>query len=363
MSFASQAHIRALDSKPRLALDLLPFVSVVVPCRNEERYIRNCLSSIGNNDYPKERLEVMVVDGMSSDRTRQIVKEVAAGSASMRIIDNLKYSIPAAMNLGIRNARGEVILKIDAHSTYPSDYISQCIRFLHEYDADDVGGVLRIMPGDEGAVARAIAQTLSHLFGSGNAPVKVGSKDVGWSDSAAFGCFKKKVFETVGLWNEDLAGSSDFDFNVRLRKAGGRILLVPSIQIDYFADRNLGSFWSHNFSDGVWATYVLKFRSEGWAVRHWVPLAFVSSLIGSAAIALFIPAVWWGFFTIAGVYLTANLAASLQLSHQAQSLKSTPISMMAFASRHVAHGLGALFGLFMVILPGKHWQGRRRARI
>jgi cellulose synthase/poly-beta-1,6-N-acetylglucosamine synthase-like glycosyltransferase len=229
------------------------------------------LDSFVATDYPGERLEILVVDGVSSDRTKPIITDFMWKYPFIRLIDNPKGIIPAAMNAGIRNARGQVIIKVDAHSTYPRDYVSRCVKLLDQYGADNVGGVLRILPGEETTMAKAIAFALSHPFGSGNAYIKVGSREPRWADTAAFGCYKREAFDRVGMWNEELAGSSDIDFNVRLRKAGGKILLVPEIQIHYYADPDLRSYWLHNFADGVWATYVIKFGSKAWAWRHWAP--------------------------------------------------------------------------------------------
>ncbi len=320
-----------------------------------------CLDSILANDYPKDRLEVLILDGMSEDRTRSIAEDFAKSYPFIRLVENRKRTIPAAMNTGIRHAKGEVVIKLDAHSLYAANHISACVRYQKEYGAANVGGVWRILPGAATAIAEAIVQALASSFGSGNAHVKVGAKEPRWADSAAFGCWRKNTLEKIGGWNEKLAGSSDMDLNARLKDAGGRILLVPDIQISYFADSDLRSFWLHNFADGVWATYVLKFRSKAWAWRHWVPLAFVSSLIGLATLAFFLPALWWAFLAIAGAYAMANLAASVRISVRERKPEYLPTLPLVFAVRHIAHGLGALFGLFLVLLPGKHWEGRQRA--
>ena len=340
----------------------LPFVSVIVPCRDEEKHIARCLESILANDYPKERMEILVLDGMSEDHTGAIVADYAQRYPQIRLVNNPTRTIPTAMNRGIKQAQGEVVMKVDAHSTYPEDFISNSVRFLEQYGADIVGGILNIVPGRETTVAQAIALALSHEFGSGNAYVKIGCKEPRWADSVSWGSFKKGVFERVGLWNEELAGSSDMDFNVRLKKAGGRILLVPSIVTDYCADSDLESLWRHNFADGVWATYVVKFGSKAWAWRHWIPMFFVASVAGSAVLSVFLPKFWWLFCGIAGVYILTNLAASAQIVLRERKLDFLPVLPGVFAARHVSHGLGALYGLVLVLLPGKHWKGRRSAK-
>lgn len=340
----------------------LPAVSLVIPCRNEEKHIARCLDSIFENDYPTVQLEILVVDAMSADRTRTILAEYRQKWPMIRVLDNPKRLIPIAMNIGLRHAQGRVILKIDAHSTYPKDYISKCVESLIRFHADNAGGIWRIMPGNELPTAKAIALALAHPFASGNAYVKVGAKEPRWADSAAFGCWKKEVLEKIGGWNENLAGSSDMDLNARLKEAGGRILLDPEIQINYYADANFRSYWKHNFADGVWATYVLKFRSKAWAWRHWVPMVFLLSLLGSTVLALYSPIFGKLFVAILGCYVLASLAASVQISAREKNMNYLLVLPLTFGIRHFAHGIGALYGAILLALPGEHWKGRRGAQ-
>jgi len=188
-------------------------VSIIIPCRNEEKFIARCLDSIIANDYPKDRLEALVVDGMSKDETRRIIERYTQQYPFIKLLDNSKKIIATTMNIGIKHASGEIIMKVDAHSTYPKDYISNYAQYLREYQADNIGGVLNIMPGRETTVSKTIALVLAHPFGSGNAYIKIGSKDPRWTDAAAFGYYKKEIFQKVGLFNENV-GSEDMDLNV-----------------------------------------------------------------------------------------------------------------------------------------------------
>ncbi len=317
------------------------FVSVIIPCRNEENFIRKCLDSVMAQDYPKDKLEVLVVDGMSEDKTREIVEDYSLRHPYIKLLSNPKRIPAAAFNTGVSSASGELIMLMSAHSAYTKDYISSCVRFLNEHQADNVGGILKIMPGENTTIGKAIAFALAHRFGSGNAYVKTGSKEPRWADTAAFGCYKKDVIQKIGLFNEHLAGSSDLDMNARLRAAGGKILLVPEIVINYYADRNLRAFIRHNFSDGVWATYVLKFGSKAWSWRHWIPLIFVLSAIGSAVLSVALPGFLWLFYGIIGMYALASLGASLQVALRERKLSYLAALPIVFLVRHLAHGVGA----------------------
>lgn len=347
---------------PSSRATISPFVSVIVPCRNEQRRIAECLDSILANDYPGDRMEILVLDGMSEDRTREIIKEYSERYPFVRLIDNPEKIIPAAMNTGIRNAWGDTIIKMDAHSTYQHDHIGLCVSYQEKYGAENVGGISKILPGSDSAGARAIVLGLAHRFGSGNARIKVGVNQPTWSDSVSFGCFKKELFSRIGLFNERLRRSSDMDMNMRIRAAGGKILLVPEIVVNYYADSNLKAFWRHNFADGVWATYVLKFRSKAWSWRHWVPLAFVLTLALLFTLSPLVSWFLWLGLGITGVYLLVSLLVSIEISRREKSLKLFFLLPVVFAIRHFAHGLGAVLGLALVALPGQLWKGSRGAQ-
>jgi glycosyltransferase involved in cell wall biosynthesis len=340
----------------------LPSVSIIVPCRNEERHIAKCLESILANDYPKHLMEILVLDAMSEDRTREIVAAYAGRSASVRLLDNPRRHIPVAMNAGIRAARGERILKMDAHSTYPPEYISRCVHYQDVYRAENAGGVWRMVPGADTPVARAIVAGLGHRFGSGNANVKIGVNKPTWSDTTAFGCFKRDLFERIGMYDEKLLSSSDLDLNQRIQAAGGGILIVPDVVVDYSADATFRAFRRHVFADGVWVSYVLKFKKTAWSWRHWVPAAFLVSLLASLGLAAVNPVFSWLFLIIAGTYLTASLAVTLELAVRKRDYRFAFLLPAVFAVRHFVHAAGTLFGLILVAMPGERWKGRRSAR-
>ncbi len=337
----------------------LPTVSVIIPCRNEELFIERCLDSILANHFPAERLEIIVADGMSHDRTRGILAGYVTDHSSITVVDNVAGTIPAAMNLGIKVSRGQIIMKVDGHSTYPADYIAECVRHLIGSEAEMTGGIWNIAPRRNTLMAKAIAAALSHRFGSGNAPIKTGLTKPEWSDAAAFGCWRRETLEKLGGFDERLVRSSDMDLNIRLRSQGGKILLVPQIRVTYYADADLMSFWPHNFSDGVWTTYVLKFGKHASSWRHWVPFAFVATLGVTAAGLWLHPIFGWILTAIGAAYAVISLTVSAQLALRMENWKYAVLLPIAFAARHVAHGLGAVYGLVLCALPRLSWRGRR----
>jgi hypothetical protein len=208
-------------------------------------------------------------------------------------------------------------------------------------------------------MGRAIVLGLGHHFGSGNANVKVGVSKPTWSDTAAFGCFKKELFERIGMYDEDLLSSSDLDMNQRIQCAGGRILLVPDIVIRYSADANLRAFRKHVFADGVWVSYVLKFGKRAWSWRHWVPAVFVLGLLSCVGLGVVYRLFLWLGAGVLGAYIAASLGFSLQIALRERNIRLVFSLPVVFAIRHFAHGLGTLYGLILLMLPGQHWKGRR----
>lgn len=334
----------------------LPFVSVIIPCRNEEKFIGQCLDSIIAQDYPKDQLKVLVVDGMSEDRTRGIVKEYVKRHQFIKILDNSKKITPVALNIGIKQAKGEIVMRMDAHTNYEKDYISKCIKNLKEYKADNVGGIWKIVPRDNTNVGKAIAHSLSHPFGIGNAYYRFASNEARWVDTVPFFCYKKEIFNKIGLFNENLARGQDMEFNLRLKKAGYKTLLVPEIVSYYHARSDLRSFCKHNFSNGLWAILPFKFTNHmpvSW--RHLVPLAFVSSLIVSAMLGLLIKPFFWLFLVILGIYGLGNLAASLQIAWQERDIRYIFAMPLVFGMLHIGYGLGSLWGAIKLVKTPNFW--------
>jgi glycosyltransferase involved in cell wall biosynthesis len=330
----------------------MKMVSIIIPCRNEEKYIGKCLDSIIAQDYPNDKLEVLIVDGMSEDRTREIVTKRSKKHLFIVLLDNFLKIVPPALNIGIKQARGDIIIRMDAHSIYEKDYISKCVRCLKEYNADNIGGVCVTVPGGNATVSEAIAIVLSSAFGVGNAYFRTGLKEPRYVDTVPFGCYKKKVFEKIGLFNENLVRNQDIEFNLRLKKAGGKILLAPDIVSYYHARSTLSALAKNNFLNGLWVIYSTRFAKMPFSLRHLIPFFFVMSLAGSLILSLFYDLFIYLFTFIIGLYSIVNVFFSIKLSLK-NGLKYFPALIFSFFTLHFSYGLGSIWGLVKLLMPEK----------
>src|SRR3989344_3853272 len=306
--------------------DKLLFVSVIIPCRNEEKFIEKCLQSILGQTHPKERFEILVVDGMSEDRTRQIAENY---SDNVKVFDNPKEIFPVAFNVGIKNARGDLIVIIGCHATYPNNYIEQCVEYSRKYGADNVGGKVEPVPYEKTIISKAIAISLKGFFGK--------SRDVGKEsrlvDTVFGGCYRREVFQKIGFFNENLIRSSDMEFNMRIKRNGGKIILVPDLVVYYYPKSTLLDFFKHNIKDGIWVILPFKFIKRPLKLRHYIPLIFVLTLLLS---------IWF--------YIPINLYFSSRIALREKDLRYFFIMPIVFFSRHFAYGLGSVLGFIKLII-------------
>lgn len=322
-----------------------PFVSVVLPCRNELGHIVPCLQSLLATHHPREKLEVIFVDGMSDDGTREILLEAAKQHPFMRVLENPRRIVPTAMNLGIKNARGEYIVRMDAHSVYPADYIPRCLKLLHESaGAGNAGGRVVTTPNGDGPWAQPVAFVTSHRLGVGNGRWRI-SDEPGFVDTVPNGCFKREVLERVGLYDERLTRNQDNELNARLHKHGYKVAFDPAIKVRYFNQSTLEGLLHQGFFTGMWNVYTLWLHPYTFKWRRFVPAGFVAYL---AALPL-LPALF-----LAPLALYVGLVAAVSASARREGVD--PLRVAAtFAAYHVSYGLGTLFGVLNLITG--RWKG------
>jgi glycosyltransferase involved in cell wall biosynthesis len=325
-------------------------VTVIIPCRNEKNYIRECLNSLIDQNYSKKNFEVLVIDGMSNDGTREIIKEFIDNYSFIRLLDNHKKFIPFALNIGIKESKGDVIVRMDAHAKYEKDYISKCVKYLKKYNADNVGGIIKTIPEKDTLTAKSIAFCLSSAFGVGNSVFRVGSKKIKEVDTVFGGCFRKEVFEKIGLFNENFIRSEDIEFNLRLRKSGGKVILVPDIKAYYYPKSNFKDFFLHNVEDGSWCTYRLKFLKKIYYPRHYIPFFSILVIIALLLLSLFFPLARIFLFSFILIYLLTSFYYSVKIALREREWKYIFLMPVAFFLRHLGYSLGSIIGVKKMLI-------------
>ncbi|OQY80825.1 MAG: hypothetical protein B6D40_12175 [Anaerolineae bacterium UTCFX3] len=214
----------------------MPKVSVIIPCYNEEATIGDTLSAIHGQTFPRAEMEAVISDSMSTDRTRAVIADFQRlhPELAVRVVENRARAIPAALNRAIEAAQGEIIVRMDAHSKPYPDYVENCVRALEEGRGANVGGVWEIQPGAPGWVAAGIAAAAAHPLGAGDAAYRL-KPEAGAVDTVPFGAYRKSLVEAIGAFDESLLSNEDYEFNVRVRRAGKTVWLDPRIRSVYFA--------------------------------------------------------------------------------------------------------------------------------
>jgi succinoglycan biosynthesis protein ExoA len=321
-------------------------VSVVIPCYNEEQFIGKVLMNLAEQ-YDREHYEIIVVDGRSTDNTPNIVNQFGRDhpSLAIRIVDNPARNIPAALNLGIRNARGEIIVRMDAHSVPSNNYVRRCVELLTQDRAAVVGMPWQIKPGGASNMARAIALAVAHPFGIGDARYRLLNRSAEFVDTVPFGAFKKELWEALGGFNESLLTNEDYDFNYRVRKGGGRVLLDTVAYSDYFARSTLSELAAQYLRYGRWKAQMVKLHPSSTRLRHLVAPAFVVYLLSSIITGLLWPQALWVILPIFALYLGLSLLFALRLARKHHTWKLTVIIPVVFFVIHCAWGASFLLGL------------------
>lgn len=321
-------------------------VSVIIPCRNEEGTIRLLLDALLKQSFPREAMEVIIADGMSTDRTRDVIADFQASHPDLRlrVTDNPKRNIPAAVNAGIRSAEGELLLRLDAHSMPHEEYIERCYAALMQGTADVVGGVWDIQAQEETWIARAIAAAAAHPLAVGDAQYRHG-KQAGFVDTVPFGAFKRELVQRVGLYDESLLTNEDYEFNTRVRQSGGKIWLDPQIRCVYFSRRNLKELASQYWRYGFWKAQMLKRYPGSLRLRQALPPLFVLGMALLLVLGLFWLPGLYVFLGAAVLYLAVLIGAGIQLAAHKKDTALTVGFPLAAATMHFCWGAGLLAGL------------------
>lgn len=345
------AHLRQVKMQSE-ANDAALFASVVIPCRNERRYIKACLDSILTSGNQSRLLEVLVIDGHSDDGTREIVADYSLREPRVQLVDNPKRITPVALNVGARMARGDTIIIMGAHCRYPADYVAGLVSWLERTNADVVGGICRTIPATDQPIHRAIAAAMSHPFGVGNSHFRVGVSSPRWVDTVPFGCYRREVFHRIGYFDEDLVRNQDDEFNYRLLTRGGRLLLVPEIVSEYIARDSFGKLARMFYQYGVFKPTAARKVGRILSVRQLVPPAFVAALGGSLVLA---PLSEWmaALCALIVASYSAIVLATAAIAAPRLGLRGAGCLAVAFPILHMSYGFGFLRGTVNELLAGR----------
>jgi glycosyltransferase involved in cell wall biosynthesis len=325
------------------------FVSVVIPCYNEERFILKALQQLVNQ-YDRDRYEILVVDGLSSDRTRGLIEGFQRDNpeVSVRIVDNPARNIPTALNLGIAASRGDIIARMDAHAVPSTGYIRRCVEVLSETDAAIVGAPCRVQPGAPTLMARAIAFAVSHPLGIGDAKYRLGKAGPLQEpvDTVAFASFRRSVWDDLGGFNERLLANEDYDFNYRIRQSGRKVILDRREHCDYFARTTLRALATQYCRYGSWKAEMVRLNPSSIRLRHLAAPLFVLSLALLAALGFVWQTAWWILLAEVGMYLLAGFAAGTQAMLRTKSSPLiVPLMPLVFATIQLTWGVSFLIRL------------------
>lgn len=316
------------------------FISIVMPVYNEEKYIVNCIESLFLQDYPRENMEWIFVDGMSTDNTKQLIQQyIERFPGLIKIYENPNKTVPYAMNIGIKVAKGKFIIRLDAHADYSSDYISKCVYYLQTTGADNVGGVAETK--SHGFTGNAIAKVLSSKFGVGNSEFRTNGES-GYVDTVPFGAFKREVFEKWGGYDERLTRNQDNEMNYRIRKNGGKIFLSSDIKLSYYCRDSIKGISDMALKNGMWNVITMKLCPGSMGIRHFIPLAFLLSIIVLPLVSIIFHPILYLFYAEMILYLLLDCIFSTK---QAESIKEFLLLLVLFPIFHITYGAGSMRGL------------------
>jgi glycosyltransferase involved in cell wall biosynthesis len=324
-----------------------PLVSVIMPIRNEEAFIERSLGAVLAQDYP--HYEVLIADGMSTDRTRAIIAGLAEKThVPVTIIDNPAGIVPTGWNKALAAAKGAIIVRVDGHTIIEPDYVRECVAALDRTGADNVGG--RMNAVGTTAWGRAIAAATSSPFGVGSALFHYAETETE-VDTVYMGAWRRDVFERIGGFDEAMVRNQDDEFNYRLRASGGKILLTPRIRSTYYNRGDLKKLWKQYFEYGYYKVLVLRKHPRQMSLRQFIPPLFVAGLVVGLPLALLNGILAILYLLAIGVYAALNAVFSLRIGMKNGGIGFASRLIATFAALHLAYGAGFWMGVLNQVKP------------
>ncbi|HHS50190.1 MAG TPA: glycosyltransferase family 2 protein [candidate division Zixibacteria bacterium] len=321
-----------------------PSVSVVIPVRNEEKYLARCLDSVARQTYPHELIEILIVDGCSSDATMEIARSFAERSdIELRILDNPKGNTPCGLNTGYKNARGDVFIHFIGHAMMSDNFIEKEIEFLEKTGADAVGGLIISTCNDERTVPQGIGYALNSVFGLGGVTARTGNKPQ-YIDNPSFAAYRRELFDKFGYIDERLTRNQDYEFNQRITAGGARIYFSPEIKSLYFNRPTYASLWKEYFKAAKWRTFMIGRFVNAVRKRHLVPPLFVLAVVALGIASFFSAPALYALLALAGIYSVAAIGSALKIAFK-HGFRYIPAALLSFLVIHFGYGLGFMWGV------------------
>lgn len=325
-------------------------VSLVCPIYNEEKFISGFIDSILKQDFPQNEMEVLFIDGMSTDKTRSIINDYIKKNPGIRLLDNPHRITPYALNIGIKAATGDTIIRLDAHAKYPQDYIKSLVYYKNELpNAQNVGGICITLPCKYTNTAIAISKVLSSPFGMGNSYFRTGTDTIREVDTVPFGCFSKDLFDRIGYFDTDLIRNQDDEFNGRIINNGGKIYLIPSIRIEYFSRDKMSKIRRMFYQYGLYKPLVNKKLGSPATIRQFFPLMFLLFIIFGGILSFFSKIALCIYITILAIYLFIGLTLGCMNAVITYKPILTILMPYVFLNVHLSYGWGYLQGIYKVL--------------
>lgn len=330
-------------------------VSIIIPCYNERNTIHLLLDALYAQTYLRSAMEVIIADGGSTDGTQAVIAawQTQHPDLAVEVIENPHQTIPAALNLAIKESSGDVIVRLDAHSQPHPEYVARSVEALSKVRGQNVGGVWDIRPGSDHWIAHSIAAAAGHPIGVGDAQYRYSDKPA-YVDTVPFGAFNRKLLDQVGMFDETLLTNEDYEFNARIRQSGGKIWFDPQIRSIYYARSTLQDLARQYWRYGYWKWQMLRRYPETLRWRQGLPPLFVLSLLILILLSPFLMLARWTLIALLGVYIFVLFLAGLQLSIRHKKIALWLGVPLAIACMHFSWGSGFLWG---VVNPQKQNKG------
>jgi succinoglycan biosynthesis protein ExoA len=324
----------------------VPLVSIIVPCYNEQNTISLLLEALYQQTFPRSEIEVIISDGLSTDRTREQIANFQRQHSDLclQVVDNEKGTIPAGLNRALQAAHGQFVVRLDAHSKPRPDYVARCLDALESGLGDNVGGVWEIHSGGEGGIARAIAAAASHPLAVGDAHYRH-ARQARVVDTVPFGAYRLTLIERIGLYDETLLTNEDYEFNTRIRQSGGTVWLDPAIRSTYFARATLAALASQYWRYGFWKARMLRRYPESLRWRQALPPLFVLSLLVFGLLSLWALPARLLLILECVLYCLVLLAVGFQVSMKKKDPALIIGVPLAIAVMHLTWGSAFLWSL------------------